>query len=69
MEIFLIVAAMIFFTFGTLLLLSPEYVIRLSKMTNKVLFNIDENVPHLRRPLGIAFLVLTIFLWYIALYP
>lgn len=69
MELFLIGAALLFFIFGTLLLLSPESVIRLSSVTNKVLFSLDERVPRMRRPLGIMFLAITIFLWYVALYP
>jgi hypothetical protein len=69
MEIFLVVAALVFFIFGTLLLLSPESVVKLSTTTNKVLFSLDEKIPKLRRPIGIFFLVLTIYLWYVALYP
>ena len=68
MEIFLILAALLCFIFGSLLLLSPESVVKISNMTNKVLFTVDERIHNIRRPLGIMFLAVTIFLWYIALY-
>jgi hypothetical protein len=49
-------------------LLTPKAVENLSKATNKALFAVDEKAIKLRRPLGIFFLALTIFLWYIILY-
>ena len=65
MEIFLIVAALVFFTFGLLLLLSVKSVVRITNLTNRVLFNIDDKVHTWRRPLGVMFLVLSIFLWHV----
>jgi hypothetical protein len=67
MEIFLIVAALVFLVFGSLLLLSIESVVKISNLTNHVLLNIDDKIHTWRRPLGIIFLVLSIFSWYIAL--
>ncbi len=65
MEIFLIVAALVLFIFGSLLLLSSESVVRIANLTNRVLFNIDDKIHTWRRPLGIAFLALSIFSWYV----
>ncbi len=65
MEIFLIVAALVFLIFGSLLLLSVESVIRITNVTNRVLFNIDDKIHTWRRPLGIAFLALSIFSLYV----
>ena len=67
MEIFLIVAALVLLVFGSLLLLSVESVVRISNLTNKVMFSIDEKMRTWRRPLGIVFLALSIFSWYCAL--
>jgi len=67
MEVFLIVAALAFLIFGLLLLLSAESVVRIANLTNRVLFNIDDKIHAWRRPLGIAFLALSIFSWYVAL--
>jgi len=66
MEMFLIVAALIFLVFGSLLLLSVESVVRLNNLTNRVLFNIDDKIHVWRRPLGIVLLTLSIFSWYVA---
>ncbi len=66
MEIFLIVAALVFLVFGSLLLLSVESVTRITNLTNRVLFNIDDKMHTWRRPLGIALLALSIFSWYVA---
>ncbi len=65
MGIFLIVAALVLFIFGSLLLLSVESVIRITNLTNQVLFNIDEKIHAWRRPLGIVFLAVSIFSWYV----
>ncbi len=65
METFLIVAALAFLIFGSLLLLSAESVIRIANLTNRVLFNIDDKIHTWRRPLGIAFLALSIFSLYV----
>ena len=67
MEIFLIVAALAFLIFGLLLLLSAESVVRINNLANRVLFNIDDKIHTWRRPLGVIFLALSIFSWYIAL--
>ena len=66
MEIFLIVAALVFLIFGSLLLLSIESVIRITNLTSRVLFNIDDKIHTWRRPLGVMFLALSIFSWYVA---
>jgi len=66
MEIFLIVAALVFLIFGSLLLLSVESVVRITNLTNRVLFNIDDKIHTWRRPLGIVLLALSIFSWYFA---
>ncbi len=66
MEIFLMVAALIFLIFGSLLLLSVESVVRINNLTNRVLFNIDDKIHTWRRPLGIVLLALSIFSWYVA---
>ncbi len=65
MEMFLIVAALVFLIFGLLLLLSVESVVKITNLTNRVLFNIDDKIHTWRRPLGIAFLALSIFSWYV----
>lgn len=67
MEIFAIIATLIFLVFGSILLLSPESFKKISDATNRVLVTLDSKVPRMRRPIGIFFLVLCIFLWYIAL--
>jgi prepilin-type N-terminal cleavage/methylation domain-containing protein len=54
MEIFLIVAALVFLIFGSLLLLSVESVVRITNLTNRVLFNIDDKIHTWRRSLGIV---------------
>lgn len=66
MEIFLIVVALVFLIFGSLLLLSVESVVRITNLTNRVLFNIDDKIHTWRRPLGIVLLALSIFSWYVA---
>ncbi len=66
METFLIVAAMVFLIFGSLLMLSVESVVRITNLTNRVLFNIDDKIHTWRRPLGIVLLALSIFSWYVA---
>ena len=68
MEMFLVVSAGVFFIFGVLFMLSPKTVELISKTTNKVLFTLDDKFPLLRRPLGILFLIITIYLWYVVLY-
>jgi hypothetical protein len=68
MELFLVVAAAVLFIAGSLLLLSPKTIENMSKVMNKALFSLDEKIPVLRRPLGIFFLAITIYLWYILLY-
>lgn len=68
MELFLIIAAIIFFIFGSLLLISPQAVEKISNYTNRVLFTIDEKIHKWRKPIGIVFLVLAVFLWYSALF-
>ena len=65
MELFLIVAALAFLIFGLILLLSAESVVRINNLANRVLFNIDDKIPTWRRPLGIVFLALSIFSWYV----
>ena len=67
MEIFLIIAALIFLVFGSLFLLSIKSVEKVSDLANRVLFNMDERTHKWRRPLGIILLALTIFCWYVAL--
>lgn len=67
METFLIVTSIIFFIFGLLLLLSPAKVEKIAKVTNIVLFTIDDKIHTVRRPMGIIFLVLTVFLWFVLL--
>ncbi len=66
MEIILIFLAMVFLSFGSILLLSPEMFLKIAQLSNQVVFTIDEKVPSWRRPIGIIFLILTIFLWFIA---
>lgn len=66
MEIILIFLAMVFLLFGSILLLSPETFLKIAQLSNQVVFTIDEKVPSWRRPIGIIFLILTIFLWFIA---
>jgi len=68
LETFLIVAAVIFFIFGSLLLLSPVTVEKICNLLNQVLFTVDNKIHTLRRPLGIVLLGLTILLWYIVLW-
>lgn len=68
MELFLIVSACIFFIFGVLFILSPKAVEIICRTANKVLFTLDDKFPALRKPLGIFFLAMTIYLWYIILY-
>lgn len=68
MEMFLIVSAGVFFIFGVLFMLSPKAVEVIFGITNKVIFTLDDKFPLLRRPLGILFLVITIYLWYVVLY-
>lgn len=68
MEIFLVTATILFFIAGTLLLLSPKTVEKIANATNRVLFTLDDKIPSLRKPLGILFLAITIYLWYILLY-
>ncbi len=65
MELFLIFAALAFLIFGSLLLLSAESVVRINNFSNRVLFNIDDKIHTWRRPLGIVFLALSIFAWYV----
>ena len=66
MEVFLVVAAIVFLIFGSLLLLSPKTIEDIARGTNKVLLTIaDEKIVTWRRPLGIFFLVLAIFSWYV----
>ncbi len=67
MDIFLIVAALVFLIFGSLLLLSIESVVRISNLANHVLLKIDDKIYIWRRPLGVIFLALSIFSWYVAL--
>jgi hypothetical protein len=67
MEIFLIIAALVFLIFGSLLLLSIESVVKISNLTNRVLLNIDDKIHIWRRPLGVMFLAVSIFSWYVAL--
>ena len=61
--IFLIVGAFFLFIFGILLLLSPKTLTKISKMTNRVMFTVDEKMPILRRPLGVLFLATSVFFW------
>jgi len=68
MELFLLVSTGILFVAGSLLLLSPRAIKRITDATNKALFTLDYKIPVLRRSLGIFFLVVTIYLWYILLY-
>ncbi|NQU95195.1 MAG: hypothetical protein HQ549_03055 [Candidatus Omnitrophica bacterium] len=68
MEVFLGIASIFFLIFGAMLLLSPNIVERISKATNKVLFNLDDKIQSTRRPLGILLLAISIFLWYTALH-
>jgi uncharacterized BrkB/YihY/UPF0761 family membrane protein len=68
MEIFLIIATVVLFVFGVLLLLSPETVLKVSAFLNRVICPVDEEVRRWRRPIGIFFLALTIFLWYVILW-
>ena len=70
MEIFLIIAALIFLVFGSLLLLSPaamEKIANFINRLNRAVFTMDVKIPTWRRPLGIILLALTIFCWYVAL--
>lgn len=67
MELFLVVAALIFLVIGSLLLLAPETVEKIAKLTNRVLFTVDDKIHAWRRPLAIALLALSIFCWYVAL--
>lgn len=68
MELFLLVSVGILFVAGSLLLLSPAFFKKITDVTNKVLFTLDDKIPVLRKPLGIFFLAATIYLWYILLY-
>ncbi len=67
MEIFLAVVALIFLIIGSLLLLSPQTIEKLTNLTNLAVFNIDDKIHIWRRPLGITLLTLSIFCWHIAL--
>ena len=67
MAAFLIVAALIFLVLGSLFLLSVESVVKITALTNRIVFNMDDEIRSWRRPLGIALLALSIFSWYIAL--
>ncbi len=66
MEIFLIASSLLFLVFGAMLLLAPETIEKISKATNQGLFFIDDHIHAWRRPIGIFFLALCIFLWYVA---
>ncbi len=68
MGLFLIISAGIFFFFGALFMLSPKAVETISSKANKVLFTLDDKFPAMRRPLGILFLAITVYLWYVVLY-
>ncbi len=68
MELFLLISTGVLFVAGSLLLLSPGAIKRITDATNKVLFTLDDKIPVLRKPLGILFLAVTIYLWYILLY-
>lgn len=67
MEIFLGVAAIIFVTFGSVLLLFPELIKKSIKAANHVIFAMDDKIVEWRRPIGGFLLLLSIYLWYVAL--
>lgn len=55
MEVFLAAAALIFLFFGALFLLSPGTIEKIAKVTNSVVFTIDDRIHAWRRPLGVIF--------------
>jgi len=68
MEIFLVVASIILLIFGLLFLFFPNLVKPITKITNRVLFDTEDKVYAWRRPIGIASLILAIYLWYVVSY-
>jgi uncharacterized membrane protein len=68
MEAFLAVIAVVLFVSGSLFMLSPASVEKISKATNRALFNLDDKIQTVRRPLGISLFLTAIFLLYVALY-
>lgn len=70
MELFLMIASMLFLIFGTLLLLSPSAFEKVSNFLNRKAFFVSEdkveNVSTIRRAVGISLLALSIILWYIS---
>ena len=68
MRLFLIIATVVFFISGTMLLLTPKIFKKISGLTDHVLFKLENKLGKVRRPLGIIFLAISIFTWYIVLY-
>ncbi len=67
MEIFLIFATILFLVFGSILLLTPETFEKIARLANQLVFRMDEKVHSWRRPMGIMFLILAIFLWFVVM--
>lgn len=67
MQMFLIFATILFLVFGSILLLTPEAFAKIAQLANLLVFRTDEKIHSWRRPMGIMFLILAIFLWFIAL--
>ncbi|MDP2913800.1 MAG: hypothetical protein Q8N91_07360 [Candidatus Omnitrophota bacterium] len=65
-EIFVANSALLFLIVGSVLMLSPALFRKVSDFFNRTIVSIDETM--LRRPVGILFLGVSIFLWYVALY-
>lgn len=65
-EIFVANCALVFLIVGSVLMLSPELFKKISDFFNRTIASIDDIM--LRRPVGILFLGISIFLWYVALY-
>jgi len=65
-NILLAVLAIVFLVSGSMLLISFGAFKRISDITNKLLFTLDDKLGQIRRPVGLFFLALAIFLWYVA---
>lgn len=67
MGVFLVFASVVFFFSGSVILLSQETYAKITRFTNQLVFNTDEKISPWRRPMGIGYLILAIFLLVIVL--
>ena len=66
--LFLIFAGCIALLFGIMFILFPKGLVEMTKWANMVALNIDEKALKYRIGLGICFLLLGAFFWFIAYY-